>query len=78
VSEDALRRALLSGHRLVRLEDGTYAPVAGEQVRDVLTRMAELFANHDLIQQKCSLALGRMYKQAQAQAEVPTVTAVAA
>ncbi len=44
VNEEDLRRALLEGRRLVRLEDGTFAPVSREQVDEVLTRMAEIFA----------------------------------
>ncbi len=44
VNEDDLRRALLEGRRLVRLEDGTFAPVSREQVDEVLLRMAEIFA----------------------------------
>lgn len=45
VSEEELRRALALGHRLVKLDDGTYAPIAVDKVRDVLTRMAEIFAD---------------------------------
>ena len=44
VSEDELRRALAEGHRLVKLADGTYAPISSDKVSDVLTRMAEIFA----------------------------------
>ncbi len=44
VNEEDLRRALLEGRRLVRLEDGTFAPVSREQVEEVLLRMAEIFA----------------------------------
>jgi SNF2 family DNA or RNA helicase len=44
VNEEDLRRALLEGRRLVRLEDGTFAPVSREQVDEVLLRMAEIFA----------------------------------
>lgn len=44
VNEDDLRRALTEGRRLVRLEDGTYAPISPEQVSEVLLHMAELFA----------------------------------
>ncbi len=44
VSEDELRACLEHGRRLVRLEDGTYAPIDPEKVGDVLTRMAEIYA----------------------------------
>ncbi len=44
VNEEDLRRAILEGRRLVRLEDGTYAPVSKEKVEEVLLRMAEIFA----------------------------------
>lgn len=44
VSEDEVRRALAEGRRLVKLDDGTYAPIAAEKVGDVLVRMAEIFA----------------------------------
>ena len=44
VNEEDLRRALVEGRRLVRLEDGTFAPVSREQVDEVLLRMAEIFA----------------------------------
>ncbi len=44
VREDELRACLEHGRRLVRLEDGTFAPVDPEKVGDVLTRMAEIYA----------------------------------
>jgi SNF2 family DNA or RNA helicase len=44
-SEDDLRRALEMGSNLVRLEDGSYARLEGEQVRDVLLRMSEIYAS---------------------------------
>jgi superfamily II DNA or RNA helicase len=44
VREEELRACLEHGRRLVRLEDGTYAPVEPEKVGDVLTRMAEIYA----------------------------------
>jgi SNF2 family DNA or RNA helicase len=44
VNEADLRRALTEGRRLVRLEDGTWAPISPEQVSEVLLHMAELFA----------------------------------
>ena len=44
VREEELRACLEHGRRLVRLEDGTYAPVDPEKVGDVLTRMAEIYA----------------------------------
>lgn len=44
VNEADLRRALTEGRRLVRLEDGTFAPISPEKVSEVLLHMAELFA----------------------------------
>ncbi|MGB5810633.1 MAG: SNF2-related protein [Polyangiales bacterium] len=44
VREEELRACLEHGRRLVRLEDGTFAPVDPDKVGDVLTRMAELYA----------------------------------
>jgi superfamily II DNA or RNA helicase len=44
VNEDDLRKAILEGRRLVRLEDGTFAPISKEKVEEVLLRMAEIFA----------------------------------
>ncbi len=44
VNEEDLRRAILEGRRLVRLEDGTFAPVSKDKVEEVLLRMAEIFA----------------------------------
>ncbi len=44
VNEDDLRRAILEGRRLVRLQDGTFAPVSKEKIEEVLLRMAEIFA----------------------------------
>jgi superfamily II DNA or RNA helicase len=44
VSEEELRMCLAQGKKLVRLEDGTYAPIKGEEVGAVLERMAEIFA----------------------------------
>jgi superfamily II DNA or RNA helicase len=44
VREEELRACLEHGRRLVRLEDGTYAPVDPEKVGSVLTRMAEIYA----------------------------------
>jgi superfamily II DNA or RNA helicase len=44
VNEDDLRRAIHEGRKLVRLEDGTYAPVSREKVEEVLRQMAEIFA----------------------------------
>ncbi len=44
VREDELRACLEHGRRLVRLEDGSFAPVDPEKVGDVLTRMAEIYA----------------------------------
>ena len=44
VSADELRMCLAQGKKLVRLEDGTYAPIRAEDVGAVLERMAEIFA----------------------------------
>jgi superfamily II DNA or RNA helicase len=44
VREEELRACLEHGRRLVRLEDGTFAPVDPNEVGDVLTRMAEIYA----------------------------------
>lgn len=44
VDENELRECLASGRRLVRLKDGTYAPVKGDEVREILERMAEIYA----------------------------------
>ncbi|HEX7477539.1 MAG TPA: SNF2-related protein [Polyangiales bacterium] len=44
VDEDELRQCLESGRRLVRLADGTYAPVKTEEVSEILARMAEIYA----------------------------------
>jgi superfamily II DNA or RNA helicase len=44
VDEDALRSALEKGRRLVKLPDGTWAPVKAEEVTEVLERMAEIVA----------------------------------
>lgn len=44
VDEEDLRRAIIEGRKLVRLEDGTFAPVSRDQIEGVLLRMAEIFA----------------------------------
>jgi superfamily II DNA or RNA helicase len=44
VREEELRACLEHGRRLVRLEDGTFAPVDPNEVGDVPTRMAEIYA----------------------------------
>ena len=44
VREEELRACLEHGRRLVRLEDGTFAPVNPDNVGEVLTRMAEIYA----------------------------------
>jgi superfamily II DNA or RNA helicase len=44
VDEDALRSALERGRRLVKLPDGTWAPVKADEVNEVLERMAEIVA----------------------------------
>jgi SNF2 family DNA or RNA helicase len=44
VDERELRECLESGRRLVKLKDGSYAPVSSEQVGEILERMTEIFA----------------------------------
>lgn len=44
VDETELRSCLENGRHLVRLEDGSYAPIEAEQVSDILGRMAEIYA----------------------------------
>jgi superfamily II DNA or RNA helicase len=44
VDERELRECLESGRRLVRLQDGSYAPVKAEEVGEILERMAEIYA----------------------------------
>ncbi|HJL01020.1 MAG TPA: SNF2-related protein [Polyangiaceae bacterium LLY-WYZ-15_(1-7)] len=44
VSEEELRACLESGRDIVRLSDGTYAPVDPDAVGEVLARMAEIYA----------------------------------
>jgi len=44
VSEEELRMCLAQGRKLVKLSDGTYAPIKAEEVGAVLERMAEIFA----------------------------------
>jgi superfamily II DNA or RNA helicase len=44
VDEDELRMALEKGRKLVKLADGTFAPVKTEEVREVLDRLAEIVA----------------------------------
>lgn len=44
VAADELRACLEHGRRIVKLSDGTYAPVDPGQVGDILTRMAEIEA----------------------------------
>jgi superfamily II DNA or RNA helicase len=45
VDEAELRQCLEKGRRLVRLSDGSYAPVKPEEVGDILERMAEIVAS---------------------------------
>lgn len=45
VSEEELRACLEHGRHLVKLKDGTYAPVDPQEVGEVLTRMAEILAS---------------------------------
>jgi superfamily II DNA or RNA helicase len=44
VDEDELKMCLEKGRHLVRLQDGSYAPVKAEQVGEILSRMAEIVA----------------------------------
>ena len=44
VDENELRIALEKNRRLVRLEDGTYAPIEQDEVADVMGRLAEILA----------------------------------
>jgi superfamily II DNA or RNA helicase len=44
VAEDELRACLAHGRRIVKLSDGTYAPVDPENVGEILERMAEIYA----------------------------------
>ncbi len=44
VDEDELRGALEKGRKLVKLADGSWAPVRSEEVAEVLERMAEIVA----------------------------------
>jgi SNF2 family DNA or RNA helicase len=44
VDENELRTCLEHGRRLVKLQDGSYAPVNPEEVSEVLSRMAEIYA----------------------------------
>ncbi len=44
VREDELRACLESGRHIVRLEDGSFAPVDPDAVGEVLSRMAEIYA----------------------------------
>ncbi len=44
VDEEELRACLEKGRRLVKLADGSYAPVRADQVGEVLARMAEIVA----------------------------------
>ena len=44
VPESELRAVLEHGRRLVKLGDGTYAPVDPEEVADIMARMAEIYA----------------------------------
>src|SRR5262249_4347467 len=45
VDEDELKMCLEKGRRLVKLADGTFAPVDRGQVGEVLARMAEIVAS---------------------------------
>jgi superfamily II DNA or RNA helicase len=47
VAEDELLACLESGRKLVKLEDGSYAPVDVDEVGDILARMAEIAVGND-------------------------------
>lgn len=47
VDEDELKQCLEQGRKLVKLNDGTYAPVDPTQIREVLDRMAEIIVSSD-------------------------------
>jgi superfamily II DNA or RNA helicase len=44
VDERELRECLESGRKLVKLADGSYAPVKADEVSEILERMAEIYA----------------------------------
>ena len=56
VDEEELRQCLASGRRLVRLADGTYAPVKSDEVREILERMAEIYASTGSRDRKLALS----------------------
>lgn len=56
VDEEELRQCLASGRRLVRLADGTYAPVKSDEVREILERMAEIYASTGTRDRKLALS----------------------
>ena len=56
VDEDELRACLASGRRLVRLADGTFAPVKADEVREILDRMAEIYATSGTGTKKLALS----------------------
>lgn len=56
VSEAELRTCLEHGRTLVKLADGTYAPVDPENVSEVLERMAEIYATSGPLGQKLPLS----------------------
>jgi len=47
ISEAELRSCLEHGRHLVKLADGSYAPVKADEVGAILERMAEIYANED-------------------------------
>jgi SNF2 family DNA or RNA helicase len=55
VAENELRDCLASGRKLVKLADGSYAPVKADEVSEILERMAEIYATSGT-DQKLSLA----------------------
>ncbi|HET8937114.1 MAG TPA: SNF2-related protein [Polyangiales bacterium] len=56
VDEEELRQCLASGRRLVRLADGTFAPVKSDEVREILERMAEIYASTGTRDRKLALS----------------------
>ncbi|MDW8246218.1 MAG: DEAD/DEAH box helicase [Sandaracinaceae bacterium] len=47
VDENELRRALATGQKLIRLSDGSWAPIEHKEVSEILERMAEIVAGSD-------------------------------
>lgn len=76
VNEDELRACLEKGRHLVRLEDGSYAPVEAEQVGEILERMAEIYAGAGS-EERVSLAQAGRIQDLLKLVNRPTVSATA-